>query len=47
MELRRRYGRFVVDPKPLQRADGSGWVPKFSIEEHLSSYVEDTVYFSE
>jgi hypothetical protein len=46
MELRRRFGRFVVDAKPTQLADGRGWVPQFSLEEHLPSYVEDSLFFS-
>lgn len=46
MESRRRFGRFVVDAKPGQLADGTGWVPNFSLEEHLSSHVEDAVFFS-
>jgi hypothetical protein len=46
MELRRKFGRFVVDPRPAQLADGGGWVPRFSLEEHLPSYVEDTMFFS-
>ncbi len=45
MELRRRFGRFVVDAKPVQLSDGSGWVPEFSIEEHCPAYVEDTMFF--
>ena len=46
MELRRRFGRFVVDARPAQLADGGGWLPNFSLEEHLASYVEDTTFFS-
>ncbi len=46
MELRRRLGRFVIDPIPEQLADGSGWVPAFGLEEHLPSGVEDTMFFS-
>ncbi len=46
MELRRRFGRFVVDPRPVQLADGSGWLPEFSLEEHLPSFVQDTMFFS-
>jgi hypothetical protein len=45
MELRRRFGRFVVDARPAQAADGSGWLPNFTLEEHLPSYVEDTTFF--
>jgi hypothetical protein len=40
-----RLGRFVIDPMPSQRADGSGWIPNFTLEEHLPSYVNDTMYF--
>jgi len=45
MESRRKLGRFVIDPKPVQLADGRGWVPEFSLEEHNPSYVEDTMFF--
>jgi hypothetical protein len=47
MEPRLRLGKFVIDAKPAQLGDGSGWVPRFSLEEHLPSYVEDTMFFSE
>lgn len=46
MEARRGYGRFVVDAKPTQLADGRGWLPEFSLEEHLPAYVEDTMFYS-
>jgi hypothetical protein len=46
MELRRKFGRFVVDPKPAQLADRSGWIPEFSLEEHLASRIDDTMFFS-
>ena len=46
MEVRRRYGRFVIDAKPMQLADASGWLPEFSLEEHLPAYVEDTIFYS-
>ncbi len=45
MESRLSLGRFVVDARPAELADGRGWVPDFSIEEHLPDYVEDTMYF--
>jgi hypothetical protein len=46
VELRRKFGRFIVDAKPAQLADGRGWVPRFSLEEHLPSHVEDSIFFS-
>lgn len=46
MEARSRVGRFVVDARPAQLADASGWLPEFSLEEHLSSCVEVTMFFS-
>jgi hypothetical protein len=45
MESRCRLGRFVIDVRPGELADGRGWVPDFNIEEHLPDYVEDTVFF--
>lgn len=46
MESRRKVGRFVIDPKPVQLVDGRGWVAEFSLEEYQPSYVEDTMFFS-
>lgn len=46
METRRTYGRFVIDAKPMQLADLRGWLPEFSLEEHLPAYVEDTMFYS-
>jgi len=43
---RLRLGKFVVDPKPMQRSDGSGWTADFTLEEHTPSLVEDTMYFT-
>lgn len=45
MQSRCRIGRFVVDAKPAQLADGSGWLAEFSLEEHLADYVDDTMFF--
>ena len=36
----------MIDAKPVQLADGSGWSPEFSLEEHLPAYVEDTMFYS-
>ena len=45
MESRLRFGRFVVDARPAELTEGKGWVPEFSIEEHLPDYVEDTMFY--
>lgn len=45
MESRFRFGRFVVDARPAELANGLGWLPEFSIEEHLPDYVEDTMFY--
>jgi len=47
VHLRRKLGRFVIDPKPAQLASGADWLPEFSLEEHLGSHVEGTVFFSQ
>ena len=47
MELRRKLGRFVVDPKPAKLAGGTGWLSEFCLEEHLGSHVEDTVFYGQ
>ncbi len=36
----------MIDAKPSQLADGSGWLPEFSLEEHQPGYVEDTMFYS-
>lgn len=45
MNARKRFGRFVVDPRVRQLADGSGWSVDFSIEEHDGPGVTDTMFY--
>lgn len=45
MDSRCRFGKFVVDAKPVELADGTGWLPDFTLEEHLPECVNDTMFF--
>jgi hypothetical protein len=45
MNARKGFGRFVIDPRANQLADGSGYSAEFSIEEHDGAGFTDTMFY--
>jgi hypothetical protein len=45
MNACKRFGRFIVDPRANQLANGSGYSAEFSIQEHNGVGVTDTIFY--